>query len=155
MEPAKILATLRYMSRDNARAPLRWRDGDSPGFSEVAPWIPYGNGAEAANVESEERDPDSVLNFYKQCIALRKGIDAFGRGDFERLPVADRELFLYFKTRDKERLLIAANFSESCKQIEASLDIDGIELLISSYPERGNQFELRPYEAKVFRLPRE
>lgn len=60
------------ISRDNSRTPMQWNDSENAGFSNNKPWIDVNSNYKEINVESELKDPNSVLNFYKKMIDVKK-----------------------------------------------------------------------------------
>ena len=59
-------------SRDKGRTPMQWNGTENAGFSTQAPWLAVTDNYREINVETEEKDPDSILNFYKKLVQLRK-----------------------------------------------------------------------------------
>ena len=78
----QALAACGRMSRDNARTPMQWSDEANAGFTTAKPWLKVNENYKAINVAAQEKDPSSVLNYYRRLVALRKS-DEF------------RELFTY------------------------------------------------------------
>lgn len=72
LAPDAALKAVARRSRDNARTPMQWSDGKNAGFTTGTPWLRVNPNYTAINVEKEAQNPDSVLNFYKKLIALRK-----------------------------------------------------------------------------------
>ena len=68
----KVMELIRAKSRDNARTPMQWDDKPNAGFSEADPWIPVNPNYTKINVKRDLADPDSILNYYKKMIQLRK-----------------------------------------------------------------------------------
>ena len=68
--PEERLKRLWRSSRDSARTPVQWSDEENAGFTTGTPWLPVNENYKEINVEREERDPDSLLNFYRKAIAL-------------------------------------------------------------------------------------
>ena len=60
------------MSRDNARTPMQWSDEANAGFTTAKPWLKVNENYKAINVAAQEKDPSSVLNYYRRLVALRK-----------------------------------------------------------------------------------
>ena len=77
-------------SRDNARTPMQWSDGPNAGFTSGTPWLALNPNYREINAAEQESRPDSLLNYYKRLIALRKSAPAFTYADtvpmFETLP---------------------------------------------------------------------
>ncbi len=105
-------------SRDNARTPMQWTDGKNAGFSDGTPWLKVNPNHKTINVAAQEKDKDSVLNFYRQLVALRKNNlyrDTFTYGDFEPL-FEENDSILAFVRNNKEanqNIVVVANFGQS------------------------------------------
>ncbi len=104
-------------SRDNARTPMQWSDGDNAGFTTGTPWLAVNANYKQINVAEQENREDSVLNYYRELIALRKKEeykDTFTYGEFVPAYETEKDLFAYMRV-DKEsgqKILIAANFGK-------------------------------------------
>ena len=61
-----------YKGRDGCRSPMQWNANSYSGFSDFKPWLPIHPGYLQRNVENQQKDPESLLNFYKELIKLRK-----------------------------------------------------------------------------------
>ena len=76
------------LSRDNARTPMQWNAEKNAGFTTGTPWLKVNDNYTEINMETQDTDPDSVLNYYRKLIALRKSPaykEVFAYGEF--LPV--------------------------------------------------------------------
>ena len=74
--------------RDGVRTPMQWSSDSNGGFSRADPEqlvLPPVMGSlygyDAVNVESQSRDPHSLLNWTRKMLAVRRSKHAFGRGD--------------------------------------------------------------------------
>ncbi|HMV45486.1 MAG TPA: alpha-glucosidase, partial [Leptospiraceae bacterium] len=74
-----------YLNRDNCRTPMQWSSAPHGGFSapHVDPWLNVTLGFSYMNVESETKDPNSLLNAYKSIIKLRNEQESFQTGNLE------------------------------------------------------------------------
>lgn len=109
------------MSRDNARTPVQWTAGAQAGFTTGTPWLKINENYKRINVESQEQDPSSVLNYYRRLTALRKSPEykeVFVYGSF--IPAyEDRPYVMAYYRRDEEkRILVAANFGREAVELE-------------------------------------
>lgn len=134
------LRLLNLTSRDNSRTPFPWNENG--GFTTSKPWIKYNQDISFINVESEKKDPDSILNFYKKLIALRKNSDTLIYGSFKLLEEDDESLFVYSRTLGDEKYLVVVNMSEDIRQYKT----EG-KVVLSNYDDSTD--ELRSWEAKV------
>lgn len=107
----EAMKSIHYMSRDNARTPMQWSAGRNAGFSEACPWIGVNPDHVAVNVENEESDTASVLNFTRAMIRFRKGHPVLAYGSFKLLAREDPRLFAFLREGEGERLLVEINMS--------------------------------------------
>ena len=99
-------------SRDNARTPMQWSSGIQAGFTTGKPWLPVNPNYTQINAQDEGRNPDSVLNFYRRMLALRKREEfreTFVYGNFRPLETGDGRLMAYLREADR-KILVAGNF---------------------------------------------
>ncbi|OCL25740.1 glucohydrolase [Orenia metallireducens] len=144
--------------RDNARTPMQWDDTKNAGFTTGEPWLRVNPNYKGINVENALKDSDSIFYYYKKLIQLRKENDIIIYGDYQLLLEDDEQIFSYTRTLDDEMLLIIVNFYEEKVEfvLPEEITFDSKELLISNYKvdegESINKLELRPYEARVYKL---
>ena len=69
---SEALEILGQRSRDNGRTPMQWTAGDQAGFTSAQPWLGIPENYRVINAEAEEKDPDSILHFYRSLVQLRK-----------------------------------------------------------------------------------
>src|SRR5699024_5158073 len=108
-------------SRDNPRVPFAWTGEKYGGFSETKPWLAMAYENPKINAEDEEKDKDSVLNFYRKMIDFRQNSEYSNiliYGDFKPLEGFDEEIIAYERILDDKKLEIIANFSDEVKKIE-------------------------------------
>ena len=118
-DPDEVLAYFSELGRDNARTPMQWNSRFCAGFSSAPPWISLGYSWRAVNVEQEEKDENSVLHFYRDILAFRKGNPLIRYGTFELLCADDPHIFAYVRTYQGKRLLVICNFSEKSQNAAA------------------------------------
>ncbi|MDQ3237100.1 MAG: maltose alpha-D-glucosyltransferase [Actinomycetota bacterium] len=114
--------------RDAVRTPMQWTPDRNAGFSRTDParlFLPpimdpvYGY--EAVNVESQSRNPGSLLNWMKRLISVRRAHKAFGRGTLEFLHPGNRKVLAYLREYEDESILCVANLSRSAQPVELDL----------------------------------
>ena len=132
---------------------MQWNGTANAGFSTVQPWFNVNPNYPRINVEREERDPDSILNFYRRCLALRKNSQTLLRGDYREYARHSRKLYIYERRFAEERILVICSFSERDRKYRLPKGyMEGeAALLLSNYPEAGTAGILRPYEVRVFK----
>lgn len=142
------MASIYKSSRDNGRTPMQWSNAPYAGFSEVQPWLPVNPDYKEINVEKEEGENDSVLNFYKKILKVRKKYDVFTDGTFTLLDPENDDTFVYTRDTDREHVLVICNFTDKQVNFNIPAKFEDGEVLISNYSDSKNG-ELRPYEAKM------
>ena len=104
------------MSRDNARTPMQWDDTENAGFTTGTPWLKVNEKYHTINVADQEKDPDSVLQYYRKLIALRKSKayrELFTYGEFTQVYGEMEKIMAYTRTLGEKNVLVAANFGET------------------------------------------
>jgi len=154
----KAMKGLQLVGRDNARLPVQWDDSKHAGFTTGKPWIRVHDDYEAVNVASQQKDPNSVLNFYKKMIKARKehaDLMVFGQ-DFSVWDFHDPDVFTFTKThpeRHGEKLLVFLSFSDEVQPLHYPTGLENVkkELLVSNLNE-GEEVGryLSPWEARVY-----
>lgn len=149
------------IGRDGERTPMQWTDGVNAGFSKAKPWLPVPASAKTHNVESELKDPNSVLNFYRQLLALRHSEAALRDGEYISLNDSDPHVLTYLRKYHDEAILVAVNMSASDQQARIDLSAAGfaapkLSTLLTSFHEapkaRGGELPMEPYSAFIARV---
>ena len=135
-------------TRDHARTPMQWTDGEYAGFSESEPWIAAGSDCRVCNAEAQSGEKDSVLNYYRALIALRGAHNALIYGDIKIVDKNEKNLFSYWRSDKSEVFFIECNLGSSMKERRGRLP-DAVRV-ISNYPDMPKKL-LRPYEAVIWR----
>ena len=152
-----VMASIMAKSRDNARTPMQWSDEENAGFTTGQPWIGVNPNYKEINAKAQLEEPDSVFNYYRKLIALRKSWPVFIRGSFELYLEEDEQIFAYIRTDGDCRMLVCANFSDREAPCPLPKEWEKGRLLIANY---GDPFAvkkqeavlLRPYEAAILLL---
>ena len=148
MAPEDILRSIHAKSRDNARTPMQWTDGENAGFTTGTPWLRVNPNYREINARLQEGDPDSVLRFYRRLIRLRREHPVFRDGRFRLLLPEDESIFAYTREDGASELLVLCSFYG--REIADPLaGRERGELLIANYPDE-RPGHLRPYEARMY-----
>lgn len=129
----EALCVCNRMSRDNARTPMQWNAGEQAGFTTGTPWLKVNDYFKEINVESQEQDPVSVLNYYRRLVALRKSPeyrDVFVYGSFVPIYEDTEQVMAYYRVTEEKRVLVAANFGREAVSLE--LEYPAKKLLLSN-----------------------
>ena len=127
----EALAVCSKMSRDNARTPVQWSDSGNAGFTTGTPWLKVNSNYKDINVQNQENDPDSVLNYYRKLVATRKSPEykeVFTYGVFEPAYEDTEYVMAYYRVSDNQRILVAANFGKDAKTIELKFPVKKVVL---------------------------
>lgn len=149
----EMLRYLRYKSRDNARTPIQWDDSEYAGFTTGTPWIAVNPNYKEINAKEQLSRPDSVFYYYKKLIELRHSMDLIVYGSYRLLLPEDKNLYVYERELNGEKLLVVCSFTEEEQKLEIPAEyLEGKEeILISNYEivNLEKEMTLRPYEAFV------
>jgi maltose alpha-D-glucosyltransferase / alpha-amylase len=114
--------------RNGVRTPMQWSADRNAGFSRANPqrlYLPVNIDPEyhyeAVNVETQQRNPHSLLWWMKRSIAQRKQFRAFGRGTLEFLYPANRKVLAFLRQYEDDRILVVANLSRFSQAVELDL----------------------------------
>ena len=155
LPPEAALKAVARRSRDNARTPMQWTGEENAGFTAGTPWLRVNSNYTAINVEKETIDPNSVLNFYKKLIALRKDPEykeTVVYGALEPFMEDRHNLMAYYRKGDKT-LLVVGNYQWDEQEI--TLPSECQKVLINNYPDMvldGNSVKLHGYQVLVVEL---
>ncbi len=157
MSHEDIMEIIWATARGNSRTPMQWSHEANGGFTTGTPWLAVNPNYQTINVEAQEEDPDSILNFYKEMIALRKSEDIFVYGTYDLVFEDHQEIYAYTRTLGEKRVLILCNLTN--KQTSINLEkitVSTDQLLLSNIPveehESIQELTLKPFEARIYSL---
>ena len=145
-----VMASIHAKGRDNARTPMQWNAGENAGFTTGTPWLKVNPNYVDINVEAQEKDPGSVLNYYRYLVKLRKEQDVIRDGDYTEIMPDWDNIFAYSRDDGQKKLTVIANFSGETVEFPAwTMDTAGEPILCNygTWPEEG---VLRPWEAAMY-----
>ena len=152
----KMISYPRNKSRDNARTPMQWDETDEAGFTTGVPWMPVNPNYKRINAAAQIGDEDSVYNYYRKLISLRKEYPIIVNGDFELVGENNADVFAYLRHWKDQILWVACNFTDRMQKIVSPSSnraeyrkwhVICDNYSPSGYPFEKGQIELRPYEA--------
>ena len=146
----EILRSVYAKGRDNARTPMQWDDSKNGGFTGGTPWIEVNPNYLEINAKKEISDADSIYNYYKKLIKLRKENMVFTQGEFQLLLEEDPQIFAYTRTTGEEMMCVIANFTDKPAPCRLPETWQKKELLIHNYNTENIGGVLRPYEAMIY-----
>ena len=139
-------------SRDSARTLVQWDDSDNAGFTTSdQPWFHVNPNYVTVNVAQQEGDPDSVLNFYRKAITLRKSLSCVRYGKYTEYLKNSNKLFAYSMQDDRQKILVLCSFSDQEEKFKAptGFHMDHGKLMLCNYDDPVEN-TLKPFEARVY-----
>ena len=138
--------------RDNARTPVQWSAESNAGFTAAdTPWMDVNPNYPSINVAQQESDPDSVLNFYRKAIALRKSLSCVRHGVYKEYRPMDGKHYLYSMEDENQKILVICAFTEKKTKLRPlkGFKITDAQLILNNYPVTSED-TLMPYETRVY-----
>ena len=155
LSPEEALRVIAKSSRDNARTPMQWTDGENAGFTAGTPWLKINPNYTDINVEAELADENSVLHFYKKLIALRKDPaykETVVYGTLEPLWEEKHNVMAYYRKGDNT-LLVVGNFQR--QEQEIALPAAYRKVLLNNYAdiaEENGTIRLHGYQVLILEM---
>lgn len=146
----EALHYINLRSRDNSRTPFHWSNQENGGFTKAKPWLGMNENYSMINVEQQEQDPHSLLNFYKHMISVRQNQECLIYGDIEPILEDHPSVVAYKRQWNGTEIYCYFNFSNESQSVE--LEDCKYETLLDNYQtEQSADFEqsisLKPYHA--------
>jgi oligo-1,6-glucosidase len=141
------------LSRDNSRTPMQWDAGENAGFTSGKPWLPINPNYKTTNVKTEDTAANSVLNYVRKMIRLRKdNKDVLVYGKYTLLDKENPEVYSYTREMNGKKFLVLLNFTKNNSKANTGIDLGRAKVLINNYSSTASDGTLRPYEAVIFQL---
>ena len=124
--------------RDGERTPMQWNAATNAGFSVTTPWLPVDERYKTYNVETEQQYPGSILNYYRQLLAMRHTNKALLEGNYVALNDNDPSVLSYMRSYKGQNVLVVLNMSAVVQKVNLNLASMGVhaksaKTLLSSY----------------------
>jgi alpha-glucosidase len=139
VDPAEAALRAGEMTRDKNRTPMQWSNSPNGGFSPagIETWLPVNpNYKDGINVRDQEHNPDSLLNYYRHFLRLRRNTPALMEGEYIPLHKTSKEYFSFLRVGSGQTVLVVLNFSDAKLEVDFSRvkEIKGgsLRLLFSS-----------------------
>ena len=150
----EALRIVNRYSRDNARTPVQWDSSKNAGFTTGTPWLPLNPNYKKINVAQQEKDPESVLSYYKKLTALRKNPEykeTMVYGDFVPF-MADEDRLMAFYRKGEKTLLILGNYRKEERGLELPAPVKKLVLSNAEPRITGRKITLSGYEATILEV---
>lgn len=146
-----FLKRLQFECRDNGRTPFQWDSTMNAGFSSGTPWIQVNKNYSSINLVKQEKDQNSVLNFVKKMIQLRKSNPVFVYGKYNLVDANNPNIYAYTREWEGNKILVLLNFSDKPSKVNTGLDLKKAKPLIYNYAQLNGE-NLQPYEAVIYQI---
>ena len=151
----RYLDLVNKTSREHARTPVQWDDSKNAGFTTGTPWFGVNPNYKTINVAAEQKDPDSILNYYKKALKVRKAYPALSKGSYKEYYPASEKIYCYEKDYGDQKALVICSFSKQDIPFVAptGFDLSKGTLVLQNYPDApagSRSCTLRPYECRVY-----
>jgi alpha-glucosidase len=162
-DPLGVTGWPKEKGRDGERTPMQWDDSPNAGFSQATPWLPVPASYKTHNVASELKDQDSVLQFYRHLLALRRSEPALLDGDYIALNQENPNVLSYLRRYHGQAMLIVLNMSGMPQQLSFNLARQGfpsakattlLTTSASAHSERIDQIKLDPFAVYIAKVSR-
>jgi len=150
----EALRIVNRYSRDNARTPVQWDSSKNAGFTTGTPWLPLNPNYKKINVAQQEKDPESVLSYYKKLTALRKNPEykeTMVYGDFVPF-MAEEDRLMAFYRKGEKTLLILGNYRKEERELELPAPVKKLVLSNAEPRITGRKITLSGYEATILEI---
>ena len=144
----RAMRLVQKASRDNSRTPMQWNRGKNAGFSTGEPWLEVNPNYLEINVEDSLGDENSILNYYKKLLSLRKKHSIFVYGDYREHYPRSNKLAYYERNYKGKKLLVICNFTAKELEFDPIYNLSRFKLILNNYSQDKKQ--LMPYQAKIY-----
>lgn len=123
LSPEEALEACCRFSRDNSRTPMQWDASPNAGFTTGTPWLKVNPNYVSVNVAEQEAREDSVLQYYRQLLALRKSPEykeVFTYGDFRPILEGEDRILAYRRCWKGAEAAVIANFGAEAWKVPAA-----------------------------------
>ncbi|WP_175638395.1 glycoside hydrolase family 13 protein [Metabacillus schmidteae] len=154
-----VMQVIWERGRDNSRTPMQWDDSENAGFTSGSPWLGINPNYKEINVKQQQNNPDSILNYFKCLIRLRKDHEVLVYGDYNNINERHTKVYSYTRTKGDDQILVMCNLFQDqiTYKLPKKLKFTSSKLLLANYQNDdtlGYSIKLRPYETRVYKLSR-
>lgn len=147
-----FLEEQKQTARENGRTPFQWDTTANAGFTTGTPWLKVNPNYAIINAEAQEKDPNSVLNYFRKLVQLRKENPILIYGKYTLIDKDNPDVFAYTRELEGKKVLVVLNFSDKNVKINTGFNIKNAKVLIANYTNLAKDGLLRPYEAIIYKL---
>ena len=141
-----------FECRDNGRTPFQWDNTKNAGFTDGKPWLKLNSNYITVNAAAQEKETNSVLNYFRKMVQLRKQEKTLVYGKYELLDKNNPSAYVYTRTMEGKHFLVMLNFTKETVKVNTGLDISSASVRICNYDQASMDGTLKPYEAVILEL---
>jgi glycosidase len=143
------------LGRDRNRTPMQWSDEPHGGFCppHVEPWLPVNpDFTRGINVKDQAGEPDSLINFYRRMLHVRKMNPALQTGEYREIKVANNEVSCYSRSNSQQELLVVLNMSDEPQNFTLPYPVNHILLsnIKNGVLVQDSSLTLQPYQGVIY-----
>lgn len=149
----QFLASHKITGRDNGRTPIQWDDTPNAGFTSGTPWLKVNDNYTEINVAQQEENPDSVLNYFRKMVRLKKENEVLIYGQYQDIAPEHPQIYAFTRTLKQTTWLVVLNFSDQEVSFRLPDDLGIKSVVISNYVGHDlidQILEVKPFQALVF-----
>lgn len=149
-----FLEEQKQTSRENGRTPFQWDTTQNAGFTKGTPWLKINPNYKTLNAQAQEKDPNSVLNYFRKLVQLRKKESTLVYGKYTLLDRENPNVYAYIRELDGKKILVLLNFTDKNSPYKIGFSTAGSKIILGNYTEtkKVKSNILRPYEAIITEL---
>lgn len=138
-------------SRDNSRTPFQWNSTQNAGFTTGTPWLKVNPNYKTINADYEEKDSNSVLNYFRKLVQLRKQNPILVYGAYTLLDRENPNVYAYTRELNGKKLLVLLNFTDKTANYNLNFELGKHTIVLDNYNDykKAENNLLRPYEAMI------
>jgi oligo-1,6-glucosidase len=146
-----FLELQKQTARDNSRTPFQWDTTINSGFTSGKPWLKVNSNFEMINAEEQNSNPQSVLNYFRKLVKLRKQNSVLVYGTYTLLDRENTAVYSYTRELNGKKLLILLNFTDKTATYNLDFKLGKHAVLLGNYNDctKAKNSILRPYESII------
>jgi oligo-1,6-glucosidase len=148
----EFIERMKITGRDNGRTPMQWDATLNAGFSTGKPWLPVNPNYTYINVAAQDKNPNSMLNYFRTLTKMRKENPLFAYGSYKILDNDNLNTYSYIRELDGKKVLILLNFKPTTAAAKTGIDLSKAKILVNNYSDFAGESQLKPYQAVVLAL---
>jgi oligo-1,6-glucosidase len=139
-------------SRENSRTPFQWNADANAGFTSGKPWLKVNPNYSTLNAAAQQKNPESVVNYFKRLTSLRKNNPILTYGEYEIVDLNNPSVYAYTRSYQGKKWLIALNFTDKKAKFQTNDSLKKAAIMLGNYAKPSLDGSLLPYEAIVVEL---